>query len=143
MYILITLLLLTYEPNHLTANPVKDKMALEQRVVQWVDLMINPTGAGLDDMLDDNLSYGHSGGHIDTKTSLQQSLLSGASDFVEIKVTDQQIAIVGKTAIVRHNIDCKTMDRGAPGNPNLKVLLVWVKEKGGWKLLGRQAVKNI
>ena len=132
MYILITLLLLSYEPNHLTANPVKDKMALEQRVVQWVDLMINP-----------NLSYGHSGGHIDTKTSLQQSLLSGASDFVEIKVTDQQIAIVGKTAIVRHNIDCKTMDRGAPGNPNLKVLLVWVKEKGGWKLLGRQAVKNI
>ena len=100
MYILITLLLLSYEPNHLTANPVKDKMALEQRVVQWVDLMINPTGVGLDDMLDDNLSYGHSGGHIDTKTSLQQSLLSGASDFVEIKVTDQQIAIVGKTAIV-------------------------------------------
>jgi hypothetical protein len=36
----------------------------------------------------------------------------------------------------------KTNDAGkAPGEVNIKVLLIWQKQKGSWKLLARQAVR--
>jgi len=49
----------------------------------------------------------------------------------------------GKTAIVRHRLDADTNDAGkGTAQVHLKVMTVWVIEKGGWKLLGRQAVKT-
>ena len=62
-------------------------------------------------------------------------------DFVTIDITDQTIDIVGKTAIVRHQFNATTNDGGKPGIVKLKVLLIFQKENGVWKLLARQAVK--
>jgi len=44
-------------------------------------------------------------------------------------------------AIVRHIFKAKTNDGGKPGEVNIRVLLIWQKQKGGWKLLARQAVR--
>jgi hypothetical protein len=35
----------------------------------------------------------------------------------------------------------QTNDKGVKGSVNLYILLIWSKEKSGWKLIGRQAVK--
>jgi ketosteroid isomerase-like protein len=69
--------------------------------------------------------------------------VSGKSDFKTIQLTDQTISIHGKTAIVRHSLVAETLDGGKPGSVKLFILTVWSKEKGGWKLLARQAVKNL
>ena len=69
------------------------------------------------------------------------ALLSGASDFVTIDLTEQTIKIAGNNAIVRHTLKATNNDGGKPGAPHLYVLLVWQKQKGKWKLLARQAVK--
>ena len=58
-----------------------------------------------------------------------------------IDLTQQTVRIVGNTAWVRHTLTAITNDGGNPGQTKLSVLLVWVKQKGAWRLLARQAVK--
>lgn len=104
--------------------------------------MIDPTGPALGALVADDLSYGHSGGKVDTKTSFIADLLDGKSDFVTIAITDQTVKVVdGNTAIVRHTLTADTNDSGKPGKVALKILGVWQKQGGSWKLLARQAVR--
>ncbi|WP_316805602.1 nuclear transport factor 2 family protein [Pedobacter nototheniae] len=117
------------------------KADVENAVQQLTKLMITPDSAALDKIVLGNLSYGHSSGKIQTKTEFMHSLLSGESDFVDINLTDQRVIVQNKTALVRHTLNAKTNDKNVPGNVKLYILLIWSKEKTGWKLLGRQAVK--
>ncbi|WP_461091468.1 nuclear transport factor 2 family protein [Spirosoma gilvum] len=122
-------------------SPAKDQDAVSQAVEQLRVLMISPDKAKLDALAADQLSYGHSGGKIEDKAAFIEALTSGASDFVSIELTDQVVTVVDNTALVRHKLSAETLDKGKPGQVKLSVLLVWVKQKGSWKLLARQAVK--
>ncbi|MDQ0012507.1 ketosteroid isomerase-like protein [Variovorax boronicumulans] len=104
--------------------------------------MVDPTAAALGALVADDLSYGHSGGKVDTKASFISDLLDGKSDFVTITITEQTIKVVdANTAIVRHTLAADTNDSGKPGKVALKILGVWQKQGGNWKLLARQAVR--
>lgn len=104
--------------------------------------MVDPTPAALRALVSDDLSYGHSGGKVDTQASFISDLLDGKSDFVRIAITDQTVKVVdGHTAIVRHTLTADTNDSGKPGKVALKILGVWQKQGGDWKLLARQAVR--
>ena len=102
--------------------------------------MIDPTPAALTVLVADDLSYGHSGGRVDTKDSFID-LIAGKSEFVTIAITDQTIKVVGNTAIVRHALTADTNDSGKPGKVQIKILGVWQQQGGQWKLLARQAVR--
>lgn len=128
----------------LTASITKAQQKdVENAVNQLVTLMAAPDSLALDHIVLPQLSYGHSSGKIQNKKEFMHSLLSGESDFVEINISDQSIIIQNKTALVRHTLNAKTNDKNVPGNVKLYILLIWSKEKEGWKLLGRQAVKAI
>jgi len=105
--------------------------------------MIDPTRENLGAIVADDLSYGHSGGKVDTKASFIADLLSGASDFVTITITDQTIRIVdgGNVAIVRHTLAADSNDGGKPGKVLIKILGVWQKQGGQWKMIARQAIR--
>jgi len=104
--------------------------------------MIDPTPAALGALVADDLSYGHSGGRVDTKDSFIGDLIAGKSDFVSITITEQTIKVVGgDTAIVRHTLAADTLDSGKPGKVALKILGIWKKQGNDWKLLARQAVR--
>ncbi|MFL9832432.1 nuclear transport factor 2 family protein [Chryseobacterium terrae] len=104
--------------------------------------MIDPDKTTLQSLILPELTYGHSGGHIDDATEFVEKLVSKKSDFLTIDITNQNISIVGNTAIVRHHFYATTADLGkAPGDVTLDILLVWVKTGKNWKLLARQAVK--
>jgi ketosteroid isomerase-like protein len=104
--------------------------------------MVDGDRATLEKLASDQLNYGHSGGHIDDKKEFVEKIASGNSDFLSIDITEQTIIISGKTAIVRHILTAKTHDKGkAPADVHLRIILVWQKQGGQWKLLARQAVK--
>ena len=103
--------------------------------------MIDPTPTALSALVADDLSYGHSGGRVDTKDSFIGDLVAGKSDFVTITITDQTIKVVGNSAIVRHTLTADTNDSGKPGKVQIKILGVWQQQGGQWKLLARQAVR--
>lgn len=104
--------------------------------------MIDPTPAALSALVADDLSYGHSGGRVDTKDSFIGDLVAGKSNFVTIAITDQSIKVVGSSAIVRHTLTADTNDSGKPGKVQIKILGVWQQQGGQWKLLARQAVRT-
>jgi len=103
--------------------------------------MVDADKEVLDQIVADALSYGHSSGKVETKTEFIQALTSGDSDFKTISLTSQSLQIVGKTALVRHQLTADTSDKGVSGSVKLSVLLVWQKQHGQWRLLARQAVK--
>src|SRR6185312_8527688 len=115
--------------------------ALLATVEAFRKALIDPTKPVLDKLTMDELSYGHSSGLVQDKAAFEDALLSGASDFVSIDLTDQSMQVVGNVAWVRHTLSAVTNDGGKPGEAHLKILLVWVKQKGQWRLLARQAVK--
>jgi hypothetical protein len=103
--------------------------------------LIDPTKENLDAIAMDELTYGHSNGVIQDKAAFEEALLTKKSDFVTIDLTDQTIKVVGNTAWVRHTLSATNNDGGKPGTAHLYVLTVWMKAKGKWRLLARQAVK--
>lgn len=104
--------------------------------------MISGDKAVLESLILPELTYGHSGGHIDDAKEFVEKLVSKKSNFLTIENTNQNIQIVDKTAIVRNHLFAKTADLGKePGEVSLDILYVWQKTKNGWKLLARQAVK--
>ena len=120
----------------------KDEKAVADAVEKLKTAMIDGDKAVLESLASEKLSYGHSGGHIDDKKEFVEKIASGNSDFLSIDLTEQTIAISSKTAIVRHMLTAKTHDKGKDvADVHLRVLLVWQKQGGKWKLLARQAVK--
>lgn len=119
-----------------------DEKEVADAVEQLRTAMVSGDKTTLEKLTAEKLSYGHSGGHIDDKKEFVEKIASGASDFVSIDLAEQTISISDDIAIVRHALNAKTNDAGkGPGEVHLKVLLIWQKQKGSWKLLARQAVK--
>lgn len=119
----------------------KDEQAVAAAVESLRKALIDPDKAALDALVCDELTYGHSNGNIQDKAAFEEALLNESSDFVTIELTQQTVKVVGNTAWVRHILSATTNDGGKPGSTHLSVLLVWVKQKGRWRLLARQAVK--
>lgn len=119
-----------------------DEQAITDAAEKLRLAMISGKKLELESLILQELTYGHSGGHIDNATEFVDKLVSKKSDFLTIDITNQNIQIVGNTAIVRHHFNATTADLGkTPGDVTLDILLVWTKVKKDWKLLARQAVK--
>ena len=84
-----------------TPAPAASEQAVAAAAERLRLAMIDPTPAALTALVADDLSYGHSGGRVDTKDSFIGDLVAGKSDFVTITITDQTIKVVGNSAIVR------------------------------------------
>jgi ketosteroid isomerase-like protein len=110
-------------------------------VEQMRTAMVSGERAALENIAAPDLSYGHSSGKLEDKAAFVESIASGKSDFVSIDLKNQTVKVTGKTALVRHELHAKTNDGGKPGEVHLGILLVWQKQGGDWKLLGRQAYK--
>jgi ketosteroid isomerase-like protein len=119
----------------------KEYARVEAAVEKLKLAMISGVREDLASIVDDSLSYGHSGGAVEGKAEFVEKIASGKSDFVTISMTDQKITITGNVAVVRHQLFATNNDNGKPGEVKLKVLLVFKKAGKEWKLLARQAVK--
>ncbi|GEN71062.1 nuclear transport factor 2 family protein [Chryseobacterium lathyri] len=127
----------------ISAQKISDKEAVNAVAERLRLAMISGDKTSLEALILPELTYGHSGGHIDDAAEFVDKLVTKKSDFVTIDITNQNINIIGNTAIVRHHFYATTADLGkTPGDVALDVLLVWAKVKNDWKLLARQAVKS-
>ena len=141
IYVAFLMLVAVVAPAASAVAQAMDDPTLVSAVEAFRKALIDPDKATLDKLTMDELSYGHSSGLIQDKAAFEEALLSGASDFVSIELSDQTMKVVGNTAWVRHKLSAMTNDGGKPGEAHLSVLLIWMKQKGQWRLLARQAVK--
>ncbi len=122
-------------------NAQSKNNGIGQAVLQLREALLSGNEAKLRAISSSHLSYGHSNGLIENQDAFVATLISGKSVFVTMDLTDQTIDQVDNTAIVRHTLYAKTNNDGVLGEVKLKVLLIFQKNKGSWKLLARQAVK--
>lgn len=104
--------------------------------------MIAEDVATLKAMTSESLSYGHSSGAIENRDQFLAVFESKTTDYLKWEIADQSIVIHGKDlAIVRHQVTGEISEQGKITTPKIGLMMVWVKEKGTWKLLARQAFR--
>lgn len=107
--------------------------------------MLAEDATTLKSLTSENLTYGHSGGVIENQEEFVAVFASKKSDYQKWDVSDQTISMNGKDlAIVRQNVKAEIVStaNSTTNKLDLGLLMVWVKEKGEWKLLARQAFRH-
>ena len=137
--ILILILLSCFPLKNIAQS--KAEKAIAENIEKLKKAMVDGDGATLTVLASDDLSYGHSGGHVEGKAEFVDKIASGKSDFVKLDISEQTIKVIGKVAIVRHKLTGDTNDGGKPASIKLSILYTWIKEHGNWKMVARQAVK--
>lgn len=96
----------------------------------------------LEDLFAKKATYGHSGGKIETREEAIAAISKNRSVYADTAVSNIKVVINDDVAVVRHLFKAneKKVD-GSVSPLNFTMMLVWVKEKGAWRLMGRQAVK--
>lgn len=139
LFSFLMLSILSFQVNAQMRNNQQE--SIEKAVMQLKDALVSGNADQLKAISSSHLSYGHSNGLIEDQKAFIETLISGKSVFLSIDLSDQTIDLVDNTAIVRHTLYAKTKNDGVLGEVKLKVLMIFQKEKGAWKLLARQAVK--
>lgn len=123
------------------AQSGQEKEVLD-RVEMWRKAVLAQDVKTLDKVFANQMTYGHSNGHVDTKSSFITTIKDKKEIYRELNLDDMTVSIVGDNALVRHKMTGSVdMADGSISKPNLGVLQVWNKTKNGWQLLARQAFK--
>lgn len=95
----------------------------------------------LDALCVDQLTYGHSSGRVQTKKEFIDEATSGKTMWKSITLTDQTIQLAGGNAMARFVFNGENVSDGKTNTLKFGVLMVWVKQRGKWRLLARQGYK--
>jgi hypothetical protein len=86
-------------------------------------------------------TYGHSHGKLQTRKEAIDGACHNQSAYSDTAVSNISVIVEGKTAIVRYLFKANENKKDGTVVPlDFSMMLVWIKEKGDWKLMGRQAV---
>ena len=119
-----------------------DEAAVAKAVDDLNKAMIAADRAKLEALVADQLSYGHSGGRIETKKEFVDVVAGKKTTYKSITLNEPTVTVVGNNAIARHVFVVETETDGKPSQAKVGVMQVWVKEGGNWKLLARQAFRT-
>jgi ketosteroid isomerase-like protein len=120
----------------------KEQSEVNDRMQELRAALLGKDSVALEDLLTDDLTYGHSNGWIQTKSGLIRSVMSGEQAYKKLEPGAIQIRIHGNTAIVNFESLVALDFRGEYMELDMDILLVWVWMNGKWKLIARQSVKN-
>lgn len=119
----------------------------EKNVSRAIDGLVVAMIAADKDMLNaqlsDALQYGHSSGLIQDKAAfVTEVVIKSPLVYQSIEREKEVIKLSKKTATVSHILVIKGKNpAGEQVNLRIGNMMVWEKEKTGWKLLARQAYK--
>jgi hypothetical protein len=119
-----------------------DAAAVAEAVAALTKAMLAADKAQLDTLVADQLSYGHSGGVIQTKAEFVDVIASKKTVYKSIVLSDQTVVVAGSDAIVRHAWASESESGGKSTLSKIGILQVWQKQGASWKLLARQAFKS-
>lgn len=95
----------------------------------------------LEDLFAQQATYGHSHGNLQTREEAIKGISKNKSNYTDTSLTILKVIIENNTAIVRHLFKGNEHKADGTVTPlNFTMMLVWIKERGKWRLMGRQAV---
>ena len=118
-----------------------DSAAVAEAVANLTKAMLAADKAKLDALTADALSYGHSGGVVQTKAEFVDVIASKKTAYKSIELSGQTVAVSGSNAIVRHNWvgESGPADGSKWAVSRIGVLQVWQNQGSDWTLRARQA----
>ena len=106
---------------------------------QRIGAMVRQEIEILNALLGDDLSYTHSGGYTDTKSSFLARIRDGRGRYLGVDYSDAQvIPLAGDSVVVRGRAQIRLED--TPGY-HVFFLDVWTLRDGGWKMVAWQATR--
>ena len=118
-----------------------EEAAVNAAIEALTKAMVGADKAQLEELVADQLSYGHSGGVIETKAQFVDVIVSKKTVYKTITLSEPSTTVVGNNAIARHIFSAEFESGGKPGSAKVGILQVWHKQDGRWKLLARQAFR--
>jgi ketosteroid isomerase-like protein len=112
-------------------------------IEEYRKAMVDGNGARLLEMSADDMSFGHANNVVQTKVEFVKTVVDKVEVFHSIKLYDHSIKVSGDLAIARHTFDADVFFQGKNQNFLLKVVQVWKKEDGRWRLFTRQSFKPL
>lgn len=119
-----------------------EEAAVNQAIEALRKAMIAGDRAQLEALVADQLSYGHSGGVVETKQQFVDIVASKKTVYKSITLSDASVVVAGTNAIARHVFAVEFEADGKPGTAKVGVMQVWTKQGASWKLLARQAFRT-
>lgn len=120
----------------------KEAEAVNQLHKKKFEWLINKNYDSLNWLMDEQLTYIHSNGWIQTKQDVINDLKSGKSDYSSVVVEESTVSLFNQSAVIVGKGTYKgLMPDKSEFNVHLLYTEVYVKHKKQWKLVSRQATK--
>lgn len=124
------------------AQSKKEQVLIERTYLLSHTVFGTKDSLTLEDLFAKKASYGHSGGKVETREEAIAAISKNKSFYADTAISNIKVVINDDVAVVRHLF--KAAEKKVDGSVtplNFTMMLVWVKERGKWRLMGRQAVK--
>ncbi|MCC6288776.1 MAG: nuclear transport factor 2 family protein [Chitinophagaceae bacterium] len=120
-----------------------DSVVVKESVAKLENALIAKNFQDLQELLFDNVNFGHSTGWVQTRDEVINDCKSGKLVYQKIERENLYVAAIGKDwATVRYTGVAEGLNTGKEFKIALHVLQLWVKnKKGKWQLAARQATK--
>lgn len=123
------------------AQSKKEKELIERTYLLSHTVFGTKDSLTLEDLFAKQATYGHSHGNLQTREEAIRGISKNRSTYSDTSLTILKVIVDDDVAIVRHLFKAKENKPDGTVTPlNFTMMLVWVKEKGKWRLIGRQAV---
>ena len=139
---LVFILVIVLGSISVAAQSKKEQQLIERTYLLSHTIFGTKDSLVLEDLFAKKASYGHSGGKVETREEAIAAISKNKSVYTDTVLNNISVVINDDVAIVRHLFKAKENKVDGTMTPlNFTMMLVWVKEKGKWRLIGRQAVK--
>ncbi len=129
------------------SNVAQDKNNDEQQILKQqsarFSAMIDADVKKLETLLADDLTYGHTKGHTETKIGFIETVKKGRIDYLSFAPRDVSVRIYEKTALLTGFIDVRVIYKKEELIFTTRFLEVQRKVNGNWLLAAWQPVKYI
>jgi ketosteroid isomerase-like protein len=116
-----------------------DVAEIEELENKRYDAMLNTDIHVLDDLLHEELIYSHSTGGLDTKEMYLNALRDKVSVYKTVKRNDQTVKVIDDIGLVFNHVLIHAEHKGSDLRLNNRLLAVWSRDKGIWRLLAVQS----
>jgi len=118
-----------------------DTVGLKNAINELNTALLHKDTVALKRMLNDNVTYGHSNGWVETKKEVIEDLYNGKLNYLKIDQGRPSITVEQNFAAVRAIADLEVTMNNSPVQLKLQVLQVWAWKNKRWQLFSRQSVK--
>lgn len=119
---------------------IREKKLLSQ--TRKLDSLMQFNNPKILDLLDTDVSFGHSNGWIQNLDDFKKDFSSGKVKYKEIsQIEVSEMKKFKNTFSIRRKIKVKGLYKNQEFEMNLSLLEIWIKKKSLWKLWSRQSVE--